>query len=125
MIFDTDILIDYLHGRASAATVLSDAADRRISLISYMEMLQGKSIARIKAFKNFLNEFTLEIIPLNESIGVRSALYMEQFAPSHGLMVPDALIAATAVEENESLCTGHFKHFRMIPHLAIIEYHCK
>jgi predicted nucleic acid-binding protein len=38
---------------------------------------------------------------------------------SHGLSIPDALIAATAVEHGIALYTRGLHHFQMIPALTI------
>jgi hypothetical protein len=38
---------------------------------------------------------------------------------SHGLLIPDALIAATALEFNLTLCTKNIRHFQMIPDLEL------
>ncbi|MXY99367.1 type II toxin-antitoxin system VapC family toxin [Candidatus Poribacteria bacterium] len=44
---------------------------------------------------------------------------MESFYLSHGLTLPDALIAATAIEHDLTLYTRNTRHFRMIPELEI------
>ena len=44
---------------------------------------------------------------------------MEEFGPSSGLRVADALIAATAAENHLRLCTGDNRHFRPIRDLDI------
>lgn len=44
---------------------------------------------------------------------------MELFYLSHGLILPDALIAATAMEHNLKLYTRNTRHFRMIPELKV------
>lgn len=40
-------------------------------------------------------------------------------ALSHGLRLPDALIAATAVEHGATLLTGNAKYFGAVPDLAL------
>jgi len=44
---------------------------------------------------------------------------MEQRALKAGLEPIDALIAATATEHQEKLCTGNTKHYRQIPELEV------
>ena len=46
-----------------------------------------------------------------------SAVYIEQYALSHGLRAGDAIIAATAAEHGVTLCTGNAKHFNSIQDL--------
>lgn len=45
---------------------------------------------------------------------------MDSYFLSHGLLIPDALIAATAVEEGLTLFTRNLRHFQMIPGLTAI-----
>jgi len=41
------------------------------------------------------------------------------FHKSHGLVIPDALIAATAVTNNLELVSNNVRHFAMIPELRL------
>ena len=45
---------------------------------------------------------------------------VEQYAPAHGMRAGDALIAATALEAAQPLCTSNAKHFRAIPLLEVL-----
>ena len=45
---------------------------------------------------------------------------MQSFSLSHGLLLPGALIAATALEDDWKLYTKNVRHFRMIPGLNIV-----
>jgi len=45
---------------------------------------------------------------------------VRQYRLSHGLLLADAMIAATALTHNETLYTKNRRHFRMIPGLRII-----
>jgi predicted nucleic acid-binding protein len=45
---------------------------------------------------------------------------MQTFTLSHGLEIPDALIAATALELSLPLYTLNDRHFRMIPGLTVL-----
>lgn len=46
-------------------------------------------------------------------------VYMEEFCLSQNLAIADALIAATAVEKQTTLCTGNAKHFRFLAELDL------
>ena len=47
-------------------------------------------------------------------------MLIEQFAKSHGLLIPDAIIAATAIIHEIPLYTENIKDFKFIPNLELI-----
>jgi predicted nucleic acid-binding protein len=47
---------------------------------------------------------------------------IEQHAQAHGIQLADALIAATAIESGDSLCTANVKHFRPIRALSRVAF---
>lgn len=93
-----------------------DAADARyLSIQTYMELLQGaKNKKQHNYVKDFLSSFAFEVLPLTENIGHRAAIYVEEYALSSGVRSGDALIAATAVENNMPLVSSNKKHFKAI-----------
>lgn len=120
MLFDTDILIWVFRGNASAARVVEKDFDRRLSVVSYMELLQGAADpGETRRIKSFLKDCAFSMVPLTENIGHRASIYMEEFAASSGLRVADALIAATAAEDHLPLCTGDQRHFSVIRELEL------
>ena len=72
--------------------------------------------------KGFLKDFGFEILPLSEKVGYRASIYVEEYALSHGTRVADALVAATAVEENLALLSGNVKHFKSIKDLQLKQF---
>ena len=71
MLFDTDVLIWVLRGSAKAAKVVDSADRRAISVVTYMELLQGARDKReIKAIKSFLVDMQFQTIPLTENIAI-------------------------------------------------------
>lgn len=120
MIFDTDVLIWYQRGNEKAIRVLDEADSHFISLQTYMELLQGAAHKKQQQYlRDFITEFGFIILPLTEQIGYRAAIYIEEFALSDGLRAGDAIIAATAVENNMDLMSGNRKHFHFIPSLKL------
>lgn len=120
MLYDTDILIWVLRGNAKAARLVDEDAGRSLSLVSYMELLQGAAgRGEARLIRSFLTECAFRILPLTENIGHRASIYMEEYISSSGLRVADALIAATAAESRLQLCTGDNRHFRGIRELEI------
>ena len=118
---DTCILIDYLKGVVDIQQKLSK--DRKqglgMSSVTYMELMVGalnKREAGIikKAFSDF------EIVEISEAISTRARNLVENYAKSHGLLLPDALIAASALELQIPLYTANIRDFRFIPDLSLV-----
>lgn len=123
MIFDTDILIWLQRGNSKAAEIIDKTEDREISIITYMELLQcaaGKH--QHKQIKDFLVDCNFIVTPLNENIGHRAAIYIEEYSLADGLRTNDALIAATAIERNVELISGNKKHYRIIKDLQLVAF---
>ncbi len=120
MLFDTDILIWIQRGNEKAAELIERDLDRFISVFTYMELLQGAANkTQSRLIRDFLSEYGFQLLPLSENIGHRASIYVEEFALSSGLWAADALIAATAAENNIALVSGNSKHFRPIKDLML------
>ena len=123
MIFDTDIIVWALRGNRKAGRLIDRTDIRFLSVVSYLELLQGaRDRAELRAIKSILEQHGLKIIPLTENIGHRAVTYMEQHALRTDLGLADALIAATAAETGMPLATGNRKHFRPIRELDIVPF---
>jgi predicted nucleic acid-binding protein len=118
---DTDILIDAARGRPDAVGFLS--AQRAgtgvsISIISSMELVAGcRDAAELRQIQRFLRQ--VASLPVSTSISQSAYQLMEAYSLSHGLQIPDALIAATALENGLVLFTKNVRHFQMIPGLTV------
>ena len=120
MLFDTDVFIWVQRGNAKAATLIDASEERLLSIQTYMELLQGAhDKAQQRLVKRFLTEIGFATLPLTENIGYRALIYIEGYGLSSGLRAGDALIAATAVENNLTLCTSNEKHYRVIKDLQL------
>lgn len=118
---DTCILIDYLRGKEEAKERLS--ADRQkglgMSAITYMELMVGaRNKNEVTAIKKAFADF--EIIELTEAFSIKAKNLIEKFTKSHGLLIPDALIAATALEFEIPLSTLNISDFKFIPNLTLV-----
>lgn len=115
MIFDTDIFVLVQRGNIQAAHLIEREEERYLSLQTYLELLQcAENRRQHEQTKSFLKTFGFTVLPLTENIGHRSAVYIEEYALSHGLRAGDAIVAATAAEHDFTLCTGNGKHFSPI-----------
>ena len=120
MIYDTDILIWVQRGNEKAAKLIEKDEHRHLSIQGYMELLQGaKNKAHHKYVKDFISEFEFSILPLTENIGHRALIYVEEYALSSNMRAGDAIIAATAVENNMTLVSSNVKHFKIVNELQL------
>lgn len=123
MIFDTDVIIWAQRGNMKAATAMNKYENKYITLYTYMELLQlAPSKQHHKVIKNVLNELNFTILPMTENIGHRAAVYVEEYTLSHHLLAGDAMIAATAVENNLPLMSGNKKHFSCVNELDLFVF---
>ncbi len=120
MLFDTDIFIWIQRGDTRAADLVDQEGERLLSVLTYMELLQGARDKRQHRYVvDFLRNLGFQTLPLTENIGHRAAIYVEEYSLSHGLRAADAIIAATATESGLVLCSGNAKHFAPIRELKL------
>lgn len=123
LIFDTDILIDYLLGIEDAKTFFASfpRTDRYSTAISLMEIYRGaRNKKEINIFKRFFFSSFAGILHIDESASKRATEFIEIYSLSHGLLLPDGLIAAVALLFGGQLVTGNSKHFNCIPGLNLL-----
>ena len=120
MIFDTDIFIWVQRGNEKATKIMEKSEERHLSVQTYMELLQGvKDKNQHKYIKDFLTAFDFLVLPLTENIGHRASIYIEEYTLASGLRSGDAIVAATAVENNLPLVSSNVKHFKIIKELKL------
>ncbi len=120
MIFDTDVLIWVQRGSLKAAALIDSTPERRISVQTYMELLQcAENKKQQKYVRDFLSDFGFITLQLTRTIGQIAAGYIEKYSLSSSLRAGDAIIAATAVENGLPLCTANAKHFKVIRDLKL------
>jgi predicted nucleic acid-binding protein len=118
--FDSDVLIWCLRGDTEAERVVDRETERTTSIASLIELLQGaRSPAQLKTARDFVRKLELRLLPVNESTSYRAVALIEKHTPGDGLQLGDALIAATALEYDETLVTGNIRHFRAIRGLKL------
>jgi predicted nucleic acid-binding protein len=123
MLFDTDILIFVQRGNIKAAALIQEDNERKISILTYMELLQcANDKKQLKYTIDFLKTFNFKILPLSENIGHRASIYVEEYSLSHHIRSGDAIIAATAIENGIALSTANAKHFKPIKELHLVVF---
>ena len=124
VIVDTDVLIDLGRNISDAVACLQEIqqhSSRATSVVSQMELIVGcRNKQELRAVEELLARFY--IINLDPSITSRAVELVRLYRLSHGLQIPDALIAATALELNQPLVTKNFRHFRFITGLNLLHY---
>jgi len=117
---DSDVLIDISRGNGQAIDYVDSLSTGwAISQFTAMELIVGARDSReLAKLDKFLSAFV--IVPVYELIGTKAYSLVKAYARSHGLQVFDALIAATAIEEELTLVTRNQKHFRMIDELNLL-----
>lgn len=118
LLIDSDVLIWSTRGDAAARSRLIQIAPWRISVITYLEIAQGcRNRQELERAKRGFRRRQTEIIPLTPAISQRAADLIDTHALSRGLLLADALIAATAIEGGLTLLTGNARHFAGIAEL--------
>ncbi len=121
MIIDTDVLIWYLRGNEKAYHAIEQANNFQISVITYMELVQGmRSKKELSQLHKALKIWNTKILYISEEISTKAMFYVEEYFLSHSLQLADALIGATAISYASSILTGHDKHYQMLKKLKII-----
>lgn len=121
-VIDSDILIDAMNGIVEAVAFLAEQQRTgiQISIVSAMELIAGcRNKTEMTELQRFFQICTL--LPITATVSQIAFQLMESFYLSHGLILPDALIAATALEHDLTLYTRNTRHFRMIPQLKVIQ----
>lgn len=122
ILLDSTVLIDLTRENEEAInfidTVRKSNHETAISIISSMELIIGcRNKSEIGNTLKFLREYS--IIDISVPISRKSYQLIIQYSKSHGLVIPDAFIAATALYEGLTLVTSNVRHFDMIEGLGV------
>ena len=125
MIFDTDILIWYFRGNKKARAFISGVPfrDRRVSSLCIMELVQGcRDRQELRAVKEFIRDNIAGVIHPDERISEKAITLLEGYALADGLRTVNALVAATALREDDTLVSANYKHFKKIAGLDVNKF---
>lgn len=127
VICDTDVLIDYWSERAARHNAVCENLEKRIgtenvtiSMVSWLELLRGvqdksHQARMLKRLKD------VSVLMLNDDISRKAMELMQLYHLSHGLQIPDCLVAATALVTDLPLYTFNTKDFKFIKGLRLYE----
>ena len=123
MLIDTDVLIWYLRGNDKARRTIEHAGRFSISVVTYMELVQGMANKReLAMFRREMRAWEADVIYIDHEISSKAMLYVEEHFLSHSLQLADALIAATAIQCGLPLLTANGRHYRIIKELELKAY---
>ena len=125
IICDTDVMIDYFDLKSLRHTITKIKLEEEIGLenimlsaISKLELIAGATtksdlLTIIKKLKRF------SVILFFPTITSLSFELLETYKLSHGLELPDCLIAATVLKTDLEFFTYNTKDFKFIPKLRL------
>lgn len=116
IVVDTDIFIDLFRGRKEAVAFFREHQEILFSAITEAELLAGEECNNEKKKENilhFLSQF--------EKIAVGNPLVQiaGDVRRTYKVLLPDAIVAATAITQNAILITRNSKDFEQIEKLRV------
>jgi predicted nucleic acid-binding protein len=91
------------------------------SVVTQMELFIGcRNKTELQAVENFLLRF--QLLKLTEQISDTTVDLLRQYRLSHGLLIADALIAATGLAFDASLVSKNQRDYRFIAGLKLLAY---
>jgi predicted nucleic acid-binding protein len=120
VLIDSDVLIDIARDVRDAVACVDQierASSPAISVVTQMELIVG---CRNKAELRKLDRF--QVVRLTEPISDRSLELLRRYRLSHGLLIADALIAATALSMEAPFVTKNQIDYRFIDGLHLLPY---
>jgi predicted nucleic acid-binding protein len=124
ILIDTDILIDAGRGLRDAIACLQDIEKHSalaVSVVTQMELLIGcRNKVELRALERFLSRF--QVVKLTEPISDAALDLLRRYRLSHGLLIADSLIAATALTLDKQFVTKNQGDYRFIAGLQLLPY---
>lgn len=112
---DTNIFSTIFRGNLLVKNFV-ESLNSAIDATVYIECLQGsKSNQEKREIKKYLANFALLLI--TPEISQRAITLIETYSNSHGLLIADALIAATALENDLTIVTYNTNDFKFVQDL--------
>lgn len=120
---DTNVFIYAFNGDAKTISVLQNIGFDSVLLssITVMELYQGMGNKKeLQAMKKKIKYY--DVIEVDVEISKLATRLIDQFNLSHGLLIPDAIIAASAVVHQIELFTYNVKDFQFIPNIKLYKF---
>lgn len=125
-LLDSCVLVDTLRGYDPAQAWLEDTACRydvhmTCSVVTFAELIAGAQTEQLMAAVRRLMDLA-RTIPVDDGVAERAGAYLRAWHHSHGVRMPDALIAATAAEFGATIVTRDKAHFPMDDVRVLVPY---
>ncbi len=123
-LIDTDVLIDHLRGEEKAREFLirCKAADITIlvSAVTKAELYSGVRPKEEEALNQLLN--SMEEMVVDGQVAYHAGKYRQKYGSSHGVLLPDALIAGCAKKAGATLVSLNKRHYPMRDIKVLVPY---
>lgn len=106
--------IDFLDQREQTSALA-------ISAVTHMELVIGcRNKTELQKIERFLKRF--EILNITETVSEKAVSLLKKYRLSHGLLIADALVAATAIVFRYELVSKNQRDYRFIDGLNLLPY---
>ncbi|MCB0729155.1 MAG: type II toxin-antitoxin system VapC family toxin [Ignavibacteriae bacterium] len=117
VLVDTNVFIDIFKGKHEVLNYLNHI-EVYVNPIILMEIYIGaENKNEVRRFEKFFNSFEISLI--DNEISLLAIELIKKYSKSHGLAIPDAIIAATCLENSFELFTYNIKDFKFIDNLKL------
>lgn len=116
VLLDTDVAIEILRAKDQTISSKWSALVASGAIVGYCPVIAAEVWAGALPHEHELISVffrPLICIPTDYEIGKLAGELLRKFARSHSLEIPDALIAATAIQQRAALWTRNRKHYPM------------
>ena len=114
-LIDTNVFSEIFKGNSDISSYVA-GLDAYIDTVIYIECLQGSKSNLEKAqIKKVLSTFPL--LPINQTVSEIAVELIERYSNSHGLVLADAFVAASALSAGLTVVTFNVSDFQFIHNL--------
>ena len=113
MLFDTDVLIWYMRGNEKAYNLLENLPSFFISVITYMELVQGiRNKLELNKLRKALRIWNAKILYVTEDISAKAMFYVERHYLSNSLEIADSLFVDNDADNHGGDYQSHNRSHR-------------
>lgn len=124
LVVDTSVIIGHLRGDAACSGFLESqartGADLGVSAVTWAEVLAESHLDEEAEAVAIRLLRSLRTLPVTVAIATQAGRLVRAWRRSHGLGLPDAFIAASALEHDSPLVTLDQRHFGCVPGLVVL-----